>query len=192
MSDLDPQPLADPVVAPLSADLPHRPADDAEEVYYDGSPVLAGAVAKGLVWIFVGLLLIAAPLVIYFWQHKSVGVIGFAVLIGLGLIILSVPLLRAKTVRYRITNYRIDYERGLVSKDIDTLELWHVEDIKFHQTVLDRLLGIGSISVISHDDTTPLLVMHSLPNCRALFDHLKQRIIAVKRQRGVVKMDTGS
>ena len=100
--------------------------------------------------------------------------------------------LRALTIRYRITNYRIDYERGLIGKDIDTLELWHVEDIHFHQTIFDRLLGIGSINVISHDQTTPKLTMHSLPHCRTLFEQLKQRIIAVKRQRGVVKMDTGT
>ena len=91
-----------------------------------------------------------------------------------------------------MTNYRIDYERGLIGKDIDTLELWHVEDIQFHQTFLDRLLAMGTITVISHDLTTPRLIMHSLPNSRHLFDQLKQRIIAVKRQRGVLKMDTGS
>ena len=32
----------------------------------------------------------------------------------------------------------------------------------------------------------------SLPNPRPLFETLKQRIIAVKRQRGVVKMDIGT
>ncbi|HZK79863.1 MAG TPA: PH domain-containing protein, partial [Humisphaera sp.] len=110
----------------------------------------------------------------------------------IGLLLVCIPPLRAKTIRYRVTNYRIDYERGLIGKDIDTLELWHVEDIQFHQTYRDRFLAMGTIVVISHDLTTPRLVMHSLPNSRHLFDQLKQRIIAVKRQRGVLKMDTGS
>jgi len=30
-----------------------------------------------------------------------------------------------------------------------------------------------------------------VPNPRPLFENLKQRVIAVKRQRGVIKMDTG-
>jgi hypothetical protein len=44
---------------------------------------------------------------------------------------------------------------------------------------------------MSNDKTTPQLVLHGLPKARPLFDALKQRIIAVKRQRGVIKMDVG-
>ena len=94
-------------------------------------------------------------------------------------------------MRYRISNYRIDYERGVLSKNIDTLELWHVEDIQFHQSLIDRLSSVGTITVISHDETTPKLELHGLPNPRPIFESLKQRIIAVKRQRGVIKMDVG-
>jgi membrane protein YdbS with pleckstrin-like domain len=181
-----------PRTSPLSAGLPHRPADDSEEAYFEGSPLLRGAVAKGLLWILVGLVLIAGPVVVHYAFQKPVPLLGFVIPIVLGLIVLSVPIIKAATIRYRITNYRIDYERGILRKDIDTLELWHVEDIQFHQTILDRILGIGSITILSHDDTTPKLILHSLPRCRQLFDQLKQRIIAVKRQRGVIKMDTGT
>ena len=114
------------------------------------------------------------------------------VAIVLAAICLLIPIIAIRTIRYRITNYRIDYERGLVSKNIDTLELWHVEDIKFHQGLLDRMLNTGDITVLSHDDTTPRLQLSGVPNPRPLFESLKQRIIAVKRQRGVIKMDTGA
>jgi membrane protein YdbS with pleckstrin-like domain len=140
----------------------------------------------------LGLVLIAVPLVLRFVFDTHLHATITAALALIGLVIVCIPPLRAKTIRYRVTNYRIDYERGLIGKDIDTLELWHVEDIQFHQDYLDRLLVMGTITVISHDITTPRLVMHSLPNSRHLFDQLKQRIIAVKRQRGVLKMDTGS
>ena len=49
----------------------------------------------------------------------------------------------ARTIRYRISNYRIDYERGWLSKSIDTLELWHVEDITFHQSFVDRIMRVN-------------------------------------------------
>lgn len=186
---IQPEPQTD---SPIPSERPHRPADDTEEVYYEGSPMLRGAITKGLLWIIIGLALIAAPLVAKSVFHQYVGVIGYIILIAAGLIILSWPILRAMTVRYRVTNYRIDYERGILRKDIDTLELWHVEDIKFHQTMVDRILGIGTITIVSHDPTTPVLPMRALPHARHLFDQLKQRIIAVKRQRGVVKMDTGN
>ncbi len=178
--------------SPLSADLPHRPADDSEQVYFDGSPLTHGAINKAIGWELLGLALVVTPLVIRFVFYHYIPASVQAGLVIVGLTLLSIPPLRALTIRYRVTNYRIDYERGLIGKNIDTLELWHVEDIKYHQTIRDRLLGIGTITVISHDITTPTLVMHALPQSRQLFDHLKQRIIAVKRQRGVLKMDTGN
>src|SRR5690606_28437515 len=111
------------------------------------------------------------------------------ILVAIALLIL--PWAVVKTTRYRISNYRIDFERGLLSKTIDTLELWHVDDIRYRQSLLDRMLRVGTITIISDDSTTPKLELEGLPNPRPLFDQLKTRVIAVKRQRGVIKMDVG-
>jgi hypothetical protein len=164
---------------------PHRPADDQEEVYFDGSPLLRGHVGRVLGWGLIGAGAIAAGVLLKGVLWLSV------VLVVLGLLTFFIPAILARTVRYRITNYRIDYERGLLSRRIDTLELWHVEDLSFSQSLLDRITGVGNIKIISHDPTTPELQMRGLPNPRALFTSLQQRIIAVKRQRGVIKMDAG-
>lgn len=178
---------------------PHRPPDDMEEVYYEGSPLLRGALGKGFLWIFCGVILIAAVIAgLVFrigrqppsWEHH-IPWWAFLVVVVIGVCLILVPLIRSKTIRYRVSNYRIDYERGLFGKDIDTLELWHVEDVRFHQSFIDRLLGVGNITVVSHDETMPMLVMHDVPHSRELFEQLKQRIIAVKRSRGVIKMDPG-
>lgn len=182
-TDLPPQPGS-------SDDRPHKPADDREEVYYEGRPLLRGDVGKLLGFTALGLVFIALPIVLWLYE-KSPPVWVWFVLWIMGLCLMSVPLLITKMTRYRIGNYRIDYERGLLSRTIDTLELWHVEDVRLHQSLLDRILNVGTITVVSHDDTTPQLLLRSLPNPRPLFEQLKQRIIAVKRQRGVIKMDAG-
>ena len=163
-----------------------NPVDSDEVVYFEGSPTLRGSLWPLLVYglLGVGIIVGAVALRAHGWW---VPLIGLAVAAAL----MTVLVVQIRSVRYRISNYRIDYERGLFSKDIDTLELWHVEDIKFHQSLLDRILGIGSITVVSHDETTPQLHLRSLPNPRPVFETLKQRIITVKRQRGVIKLDQG-
>ena len=174
---------------------PHRPADDSEEIYYEGSPLMRGALGKGFLWVFGGVVLVVlAGFLLVRPDAPRFHVPWFVslALAVIGAVLILVPVIRTKTVRYRITNYRVDYERGLFGKDIDTMELWHVEDLDFHQSFVDRLLGVGTITVLSHDDTTPKLVMHGIPEPRKLFEQLKQRIISVKRQRGVLKMDTGT
>jgi uncharacterized membrane protein YdbT with pleckstrin-like domain len=143
--------------------------------------VVAGLIAVALIAVPI-LFRIYKPGVLPWWVA--------VVLVLVAVVVMVIPIWLTKSVRYRISNYRIDYERGILSKNIDTLELWHVEDIQFHQSLLDRILGVGTITVISHDDTTPELRIE-IPNPRPLFESLKQRVIAVKRQRGVVKMDLG-
>jgi hypothetical protein len=53
-------------------------------------------------------------------------------------------------------------------------------------------MGVGTIVVFSDDQSTPNLELRGLPNPRDIFEKLKQRVISVKRQRGVIKMDVGS
>ena len=190
MSQIPPNPAA-PVPA---ANAPHREADDREEIYYQGSPMVRGNLGKIILWAVVGLLLIASPVIYYFVHNPREFPAWWAslALVVLGLIMLFIPYLIVKSVRYRITNYRIDFERGIFGKKIDTLELWHVEDIRFDQSFLDRILGVGNLMVVSSDETTPQLRMHGLPNPRPLFETLKQRVISVKRSRGVLKVDGGA
>ena len=71
---------------------------------------------------------------------------------------------RSCAMRYRITNYRIDFERGILTKRIDTLELWHVDDINFEQGIVDRMMNVGTITVISDDRSTPRLELAGVPN----------------------------
>lgn len=181
-SDLPPQ---------STEDRPHKPADDKEVVYFEGSPLLRGEIGKTILCGIIGILLIAVPFVYATVQDRwpPWWATGLLILIGLG--VMLIPVLIIRSIRYRVSNYRIDYERGIFSRNIDTLELWHVDDISFHQSFLDRILNVGTITITSDDKSTPNLPLQGVPNPRPLFDSLKQRVIAVKRQRGVIKMDMG-
>ena len=181
-SDLPPQ---------VGEERPHRPADDKEEIYFEGSPLLRGELGKTFLFGVIGVLIIASPFIYHAVQEQwpPWWVTAAAILIGIGVLLL--PVLIIRSTRYRVSNYRIDWEHGIFSRSIDTLELWHVDDIGFHQSFTDRMLNVGTISIRSDDKSTPNLPLQGVPNPRPLFDTLKQRVIAVKRQRGVIKMDAG-
>lgn len=163
-----------------------KPTGADEVVYFEGSPALRGFLGRLLFCglLGVGIVFAAVALRGHAWWLPLAGV-------ALAGAVIAMPVVLVRSVRYRISNYRIDYERGVLSKDIDTLELWHVEDLKFHQSLPDRILRVGGITVVSHDETTPVLILRALPNPRPVFETLKQRIITVKRQRGVIKLDAG-
>jgi uncharacterized membrane protein YdbT with pleckstrin-like domain len=177
---------------PRRDERPHKPADDQEVIYFEGSPLIRGELGKMILSVVVAAALIVAAIYLR-WYRDDLTLPWWAVLLMfvLAIIALTVPYLITRMRRYRISNYRIDYERGLLSKRIDTLELWHVDDISFQQGLLDRIFNVGKVTVLSDDKTTPKLELEGLPNPRPIFDSLKQRVIAVKRQRGVIKMDMG-
>ncbi|MEM8873732.1 MAG: PH domain-containing protein [Planctomycetota bacterium] len=177
---------------PLTEHLPHETPDDAEEVYYEGSPKLRGEWTLMLGWIATGLVLVAIGVGVVYWtEYALTGWLIGIVMLGLAVGCVFFPGLWVRRHYYRITNYRIDFEHGLLSKNIETLELWHVNDIRYHQSLLDRIFGVGTIAISSDDRSTPELMLRSLKDPRPLFDLLKQRVISIKRQRGVIKMDMG-
>lgn len=165
-------------------------ANDPERIYYEGSPLVRGTVGTMLIFFILGLVLLAVPFLWRWLQNAWPYWVITAVCIVLGLALFVMPMIYARSIRYRISNYRIDFERGLLGKQIDTMELWHVDDIKFQQSLTQRLLGVGTITIYSDDQTTPSLPLRGLPRPREIFDALKARVIAIKRSRGVIKMDT--
>lgn len=183
---------ANAAVAAAANERPHAPPTDAEEIYFSGSPLLGGKPEKVVGLFLLGVLVMLIPVALRLYMGKWPAGIIILIALAIGVVLWIIPAMITKTIRYRISNYRIDFERGLISKDINTLELWHVEDLALHQSIIDRLLGIGTIRIMSRDDTMPDLRMRGVPNARKIFEELKQRIIAVKRQTGVLKVDSGT
>jgi hypothetical protein len=174
---------------PASQSGPHAEPDDREEIYFEGSPPVRALAGKMFLYVLIAIGFLALAILLI---HKQTG--PWWLWVGLIVVAIALPLvpsILAKRVRYRITNYRIDFERGLLSKNIDTMELWHIEDLHFHQSLLDRIFNVGTITVLSKDETMPQLMLRGVPNPRPIYEMLKQRVIAVKRQRGVIKMDPG-
>jgi membrane protein YdbS with pleckstrin-like domain len=137
----------------------------------------------------------AAPVIIYegtpswkawFWSYV------FAVILSpvlVGLIWLLALHLRRKSSHYKITERTIDYETGVFSKKIETLQLWRVQDIDFSQSFFDRILGVARIHVVTKDVTDPSLVLRGLPASREVFDRLKDAADIARQQRVVGLVD---
>jgi hypothetical protein len=168
---------------------PAVPPGDVEEVYFQGSPPVRAFSGTVFLCCLFAAVLIAGAIALQV-EHMGPPLLRLILCI-VGLAALPIPLIMARCTYYRITNYRIDFGRGLLARDIDTLELWHVEDLHFHQSLMDRVLNVGDITILSHDEVLPKLDIHGVPNPKALYEELKQRVISVKRQRGVIKMDQG-
>ena len=70
-----------------------------------------------------------------------------------GLIVGGGILFRILSARYRLTDERLFIHRGILSQTADQLELIRVDDVRTHKTFLGRLLGIGTVIILTTDAT---------------------------------------
>ncbi|HAL91473.1 MAG TPA: hypothetical protein DCM68_00385 [Verrucomicrobia bacterium] len=98
--------------------------------------------------------------------HLGLLLWGIALLpaLGLGLILLLRLWYLIASTRYRLTTQRLFVQKGLVAKHLEEVELFRVKDVMLSQGVLDRILRVGTVVVLSTDDTAPRLELAGLRN----------------------------
>ena len=61
------------------------------------------------------------------------------------------------SLRYRLTTHRLFVERGVIARAITEIELFRIDDVSVSQGILDRIFGIGTVSLAASDVDTPKL-----------------------------------
>jgi membrane protein YdbS with pleckstrin-like domain len=132
----------------------------------------------------IGAIALAVALPKVWNQSVQTGLIVGGVVSGLGEIWL-IALWFARAVRYKITTRTIDIESGVLSRRIETVQLWKVRDLQFNQSLVERMLGLMRIRVFNHDVTTPEIVLWGLPASREVFERLKNATDVARQGRNV-------
>jgi membrane protein YdbS with pleckstrin-like domain len=89
------------------------------------------------------------------------------------------------SIKFRVSNTAIEYERGFISTRIDVMQLWRVRDVTYKQNLIDRILGIAHIEVVSSDVSTPHVEIVGLPASRQLFENLRDSIEIQRQAKNV-------
>jgi hypothetical protein len=156
------------------------------KMLYDGSPSWKAFLGHYLIGGFAGLVLMA----ILRWTHGSGAAIGTKLMD----VLIPVALITAyffglhfyrHSIRFRVTNTVIEFERGMLSKRIDVLQLWRVRDVVYKQNLVDRILGIAHVEVVAQDATNPDLEIVGMPASRQLFEQLRDSIEIQRQAKNV-------
>jgi uncharacterized membrane protein YdbT with pleckstrin-like domain len=91
-----------------------------------------------------------------------------AILLAVQLVMFLVAWLRLRSTMYTITNQRVLIEQGVFTKSVDEIDLRYVDDSQFVQTFVDRVLGIGNVTLISSDKTSPRYMLRSIKDPRGV------------------------
>jgi membrane protein YdbS with pleckstrin-like domain len=143
---------------------------------------------RGMIdWVALSALASIAAIVLAIWRSWG-GTGWLAVLVFLVLLWgyqVSVYFVRRFGHRYRLTPQTFFHERGILIKSTSPLEIIRIDDIAMKQTLLERLLGVGTIRILSNDTTDPLLVMKGIPDVQNAFATIDQARRAERRRRAL-------
>lgn len=120
----------------------------AEEPVWQGRPSWRQYAGHWFLW------MIASGVALYLayvveWPPKwkvAFGAVGVV-----ALIMLVQQALRIYSIRFRLTTQRIFFDRGILSLTTDQTELVRVDDVRIKRSLIDRMLGTGTVEITSSD-----------------------------------------
>lgn len=92
-------------------------------------------------------------------------------------------LLRLQSTLYTVTNQRIMFEQGILSKSLSEIDLRSLDDTQFFQSFTDRILGIGNVTLVSSDKALPVSVLRGVHDPRNLREIIRSRAYQVSQRQ---------
>ena len=115
---------------------------------------------------------------------------------ALGYLALIIPVLMwiirwwaTKCTSYTLTSQRLRITAGILNRKVDELELFRVRDYTMEQPFLLRLVGLGNMTLITSDATTPTLVMRAIPGIETVREKLRTAVESERDRKRVRQMD---
>ena len=182
-------------------------ADSAEDqqapdnVLFRGRPSLWGLVGqaiRALFFLAVATLLFVYPVenllwfeltgsqVLAFAVYREMAAIALAALVTLGLLIKTVKL---KMIYYEVTTDRVEWDRGILDRRVDNLDMFRVIDLRMRRSLLDCIFGIGTVTLITTDKTDPEFTFQKIKRPRQLYDIIKKASLEADKRSSVVHIE---
>jgi hypothetical protein len=121
-----------------------------------------------------------------FRRYRIIAGLGLAMLV---ILILLVKMARLKTTRYEASTDRIEWSRGLLDRRVDNLDMFRVIDLKLRRSLLDCIVGVGSVTVITTDKSDPEFTFEKIRNPRGLYDSIKKASLDADRRSNAIHLE---
>lgn len=145
---------------PLSEGSPPDPRDLPEREIWQGSP----SQWTNFWWYLSCILVIPIPIAI--WKALST----------------------AKT-DFSLTTQRLMLETGVFTRELEEIELYRIKDTQLRRSFIQRMVGLGTVTVVSSDETMPTLLIPSIKDPVDVRQKVRENVEFVRRARGVRELD---
>lgn len=93
-------------------------------------------------------------------------------------------------IRWVLTSERLRVVRGLLNRATEEVELTRVRDVSFEQSLAQRALGIGTVTVVGTDATAPTIVLHDVEEPEQVKELIRQAVRDQRRRHRVRQVES--
>jgi hypothetical protein len=92
-------------------------------------------------------------------------------------------------IRWVLTTERLRVVRGLLNRSTEEVELTRIRDVSFEQSLGQRALGIGTVTVVGTDATAPTVVLHDVDEPEQVKELIRQAVRDQRRRHRVRQVE---
>lgn len=85
-------------------------------------------------------------------------------------------------LRYRLTNQRLFIQKGILRQTMDQTELIRVDDVRLYKTLVDRIFGLGTVSLITTDASDRETTIEGIRNPEEVAEAIRHRMRTMRRK----------
>jgi len=112
-------------------------------------------------------------------------------LAGIAVVIVLVKWVQNLGATYEITAERLLIRRGIIMKSIDEIELYRIKDVRIDFSLINQMVGLGTLTISSSDETTRAgdLVIPHIDKAQERREVLRRLVDTARQQRRVREID---
>ena len=97
--------------------------------------------------------------------------------------------LEIRCTRYTLTSQRLRYTHGVLNRRHDDMELYRVKDVTVKEPLIQRVVGLGTLRLVTSDATTPEMRLPAIKEPLVVMEAIREQVETLRRARGVREFD---
>ena len=97
--------------------------------------------------------------------------------------------LKTRFTIYEMTNSRFIEKTGILSQKIQEVELYRVRDYSIDKPFLLRIFGLGNLTLITSDKTSPRVYVKAINNVEDVRNTIRSHVESAREKTGTKEVD---
>ena len=135
--------------------------DESERDLWSG-----GFSPKAMVGSWIATALVSVAVLVGAVMLQQSVLIGLAIVAVLWVVVGLIYAQRRLGVHYQLTSQRFIHQTGILTRKTDRIEVIDIDDVSYVQGPVQRMFGVGTITITGSDRTHPELLMYGIGNVK--------------------------